>query len=276
MSLPTHFLIPDTQVDPGVPTDHLTWIGQYLVDQFAGHENLRVIHLGDHANMGALSSYDKGKKAAEGRRYQEDIEAANAGFDKLCAPLDEYNRTRRAYKEKQWAPDLHFLLGNHEDRISRAVESNAELEGKLSLDDLNYGAHGWTVHPFLSVAMLDGVAYSHYFYQPNSGRPYGGMAETRLRTVGHSFSQGHQQGLQTAQRSFLGQRQRALIAGSCYLHEEVYRGPQAADEWRGILVCHEVENGNYDLMEVSLNFLARKYEGMSLSSFMRRKYKLAA
>lgn len=191
----------------------------------------------------------------EGRRYAADIEAGNAGFDRLCAPLAAYNKGRK----RKWKPERHFLLGNHEDRITRAIEDNAQLDGAVSLDHLNVTKHGWKMHGFKEVLFLDGVAYSHYFYVPNTGRPYSGMAETRLKQIGHSFSQGHQQGLLTAQRSILGHRQRALIAGSCYLHSETYRGPQAADEWRGILVCHRVKDGNYDLMEVSLEYLKERY-----------------
>ena len=37
-----------------------------------------------------------------------------------------------------------------------------------------------------------------------------------------------------------------LVAGSCYLHDEEYRGPQAKSEWRGIIVCHDVADGDYD------------------------------
>lgn len=268
--LPTHVVIPDTQVKPNVRTDHLSWIGQYIVDRFAGDPLVRLVHLGDHADMPSLSIYEgRGTKKREGLRYEEDIEAANAGFARLSAPLAEHNRRLARNKKEQWRPQRHITLGNHEDRITRHVNANPELEGKVGLGDLAYARMGWEVHQYQEVLLLDGVAYSHFFYNPSNGRPYTGMAETRLRQIGHSFTQGHQQGLQTAQRSFLGRRQRALIAGSCYLHNEEYRGPQAADEWRGILVCHEVENGNYDLMEVSLDYLCRRYEGVSLAEFLR-------
>ena len=56
-------IIPDTQVKPGVPTDHMEWIGKYILDQKPDC----VIHLGDHYDMHSLSSYDQGKKAGEGR-----------------------------------------------------------------------------------------------------------------------------------------------------------------------------------------------------------------
>lgn len=263
-----HVVLPDSQAKPGKPTFHLEWIGQYLVDQFANKPDVKIIHLGDHWDMPSLSSYDKGKRAMEGRRYVEDIEAGNAAFDALCKPLDDYNARKRFLKERQWHPERHFLLGNHEYRIVRACDNDAQLDGLLSLDHLNAADHGWTVHPFLEPVDLDGVKYAHYWANPMTGRPYGGAALTRLKTLGHSFTMGHQQTLDIAVRFVDGVKQRGLIAGASYPWNEDYLGPQGNHHWRGILVCHEVANGSYDLMEVSLDFLARKYAGVGLAEYM--------
>lgn len=260
-----HIVIGDTQVKPNVPTAHMGWIGQYIVDQFAGGD-VSVIHVGDHWDMPSLSSYDKGKKEMEGRRYKADIQAGNDAFSQLCAPLAAYNKGRR----NKWNPDRHFLIGNHEARISRATEEDAQIDGVLSLDDFNAERHGWKVHPFLSVLELDGISYSHYFYNPNTGRPYSGEnLQLRLKTLGRSFTMGHQQGMNRAHRQVGKIRHHALINGSCYLHDERYLGPQGNDYWRGIIVCHQVENGQYDTMEVSLEYLCRRYRGLTLSEFMR-------
>lgn len=261
-----HVVIPDCQVKEGVPTVHLEWIGQYIVDAFAG-EPLKIICLGDFYDMPSLSSYDRGKRVAEGRRVIADINAGNHGMDLLMSPLAIYNRGRR----KKWEPDEDFLLGNHEDRITRAANETAALDGLLSLDLLNLREWGWNVHPFLDVVELDSVAYSHYFYNQNTGRAYSGAnVETRLKTVGRSFTMGHQQGLLYGLRTLTGGTQHGLVAGSCYLHDEEYRGPQGNTEWRGIIVCNQVENGSYDPMFVSLDFLCRKYEGMRLSEWMEK------
>jgi len=266
-----HVVIPDTQAKPGAPTDHLRWIGQYIVDQF--HDQpIKIIHLGDHADMPSLSSYDKGKKSMEGRRYTEDIKAANDAWKILNAPLNEFNLNRRKTRHARWLPERHILLGNHEDRIDRAVESDAQLEGVISTDDLIYADTGWVVHPYLSPVFLDGVGYSHFWYNPMNGRPLGGTAEGRLKTLGHSFTMGHQQTYLTAIRYVNDQQQRGLIAGACYLHDEDYKGPQGNHHWRGILIKHQVNNGAYDLMEVSLDYLCRRYEGMSLDRFIDKKY----
>lgn len=260
-----HLVIGDTQVKEGVPIGHLGWIGRYIVDQFA-EQDLAIIHLGDHWDMPALSQYDKGKKAMEGRRYRRDIVAGNVGFDHLNAPLWQYNHKRK----KRWNPKRVFLLGNHEDRITRACEADAQLEGALSLDDLNAKDWGWDVAPFLEIVEIDGVSYSHYFYNPNTGRPYSGEnLHPRLKTIGRSFTMGHQQGVLYANRPVGRLRHQGLVLGSTYLHDEKYLGPQGNDCWRGIVVCHQVECGTYDPMFVSLEFLCRKYEGMTLKEYLR-------
>lgn len=265
----THLIIPDTQAKPGVPMDHLGWIGQYIVDRRPDV----VVHLGDHADMPSLSSYDIGKRVFEGRRYIADIEAANVAFDVLNNPLNTYNAHRRAIKHSLYLPERHILIGNHEDRISRATNDDPKLDGTIGLDDLNYSACGWTVHPFLTPVAINSIYYAHYWANPMSGRPYGGTAASRLKTIGHSFVMGHQQTLDYAVR-FLssGQQQFGLVAGACYLHDEDYKGPQGNAHWRGVIVLHQVEDGAADPMFVSLDYLCRRYEGIPLSQFTARRF----
>ncbi len=260
---PVHLVIPDTQCKPGAPTVHLEWIGRYIVDQFAGAP-LTVVHLGDHWDMPSLSSYDRGTKAMEGRRYTDDIAAGNDGFGLLTEPLDAHNKGRR----NKWQPRRVFLMGNHEDRITRAANANPQFDN-LTLDSLNAAELGWEVHGFKVPVTIDGVIYAHYFYNKDSGRPYSGTSiDLRLKTIGHSFTQGHQQGLLYGLRQTLAGTHHGLVAGSCYIAPETYRGPQARDEWRGIIVKHEVENGSYCPMFVSLDYLARKYAGKRFREFL--------
>lgn len=265
----THLVIPDTQVKPGVPVDHLRWIGAYILDRRPDV----IVHLGDHWDMPSLSSYDRGKRAMEGRRYAADIEAGNAAFDLIEAPMRIHNAKHRL--GPRYAPDKRWLVGNHEYRIVRAAEDNAQLDGAVSLDHCEV-PKGWRRHDFLEVAFIDGVGMSHYFANPMTGKPIGGMIETRLKTIGHSFTMGHQQVLLTGMRYIQGpdgpRQQRGLVAGSCYLHTEDFKGPQGNAHWRGVIIKHEVADGEYDLLEVSLDFLCRKYEGVPLAEFMLEQY----
>lgn len=267
----THLVIPDTQSKPGIPNDHMTWVGKYIVD----YQPDVIVHLGDHADFPSLSSYDRGKSDFHSRRYNDDVACAKRDWRLLNQPLIDYNKQKRKNKDKQYKPERHITLGNHEDRLSKAIAMDAVmLDGLVSLKDLDYEAFGWTVHPFLQPVVIDGVHYAHYFYQPNTGRAYGGEnLFLRLKNIGHTFTMGHQQGKLTAQRYLSdGTTHRGLVVGSCYLHDEDYKGPQANHHWRGIILKHEVSDGNYDLMEVSLDFLCRKYEQMRLSRFLTEKY----
>lgn len=243
-----HCVIPDCQVKPGVPLEHLKWAGHYIAEKRPDV----IVVIGDFADMSSLSSYDVGKKSAENRRYKHDIEAAHKAMELLMTPI---------VTAKDYHPRLVMTLGNHEDRITRYADANPAMDEKVSLKDLGYEAWGWQVVPFLQPIKIDGISYCHYFYNPNTGKPYGGAnLEARLKTIGMSFTMGHQQGLQVAIRDLAdGARQRGLVAGSFYQHHEAYKGPQGNGHWQGIIMKHEVSNGNYDLLEVSLNYLKRKY-----------------
>jgi len=247
-----HLFIPDTQCKPGVSLLHLTALGNYIVYK----QPHVIIHAGDHWDMHSLSSYDKSTKKAEGARYEHDIQAGIDGMDALFEPVIQFNKGRR----KKYKPRLIFTIGNHEERIMRHVNANPSLEGKLSYKDLQLERHGWEVYDFLEVAEIDGVAYSHYFYNPMSGKAWGGKAATMLNNVGFSFTMGHRQGKDQAEKHLAnGKTIRGLVAGSFYQHDEDYKGPQGNHHWRGIIYKHEVRDGNYDLMEVSLKYLMDKW-----------------
>jgi hypothetical protein len=243
----------------------MTWAGKYIM-------TIRpdvIICMGDLWDMPSLSSYDAGKKASEGARYRNDIDAGNIAIDALLAPMRKYNKVRARNKKAQYKPELHFCIGNHEQRIVRHVNANPILEGALSYKDFNLT--GWKVHDFLQPVEIDGVTYCHYFAHPNTGKPYTGMMETRLKNIGFSFTQGHAQGKAQAERELPnGKLLRGLSVGSFYLHDEAYRGPQAQKHWRGIIVKHEVHDGEYDLMEISVNYLCRTYEGRTLEDYHAR------
>ena len=259
----THLIIPDTQIKEGVPTEHLRWIGEYIADR----QPDTVIHLGDHWDMPSLSSYDKGTKRIEGRRYEQDINVGNEAFKLLTAPTRAANARKRVPYSPRWV----FLLGNHEERIARATNESAILDGLMSYNDLD--TSGWEVHDFLKPVWIDGVAYAHYFYNPMSGRPYSGNnIELRLKNIGHSFTMGHQQTLGYAMRPVGDRMQHGLVAGACYLHDEEYKGPQGNSHWRGIIMKHQVKDGSYNVMFVDLNYLCNRFEGMSLVDFMKKYY----
>lgn len=256
----THLLIPDLQIRPNVPLQHLTWIGKYIVDTKPDV----VVQIGDFADMHSLSSYDMGRKSGEGARYKEDIEVANKAMDMLMAPVHKYNKKQRKNKKARYQPQLELTLGNHENRINKHVNSYPILEDHLSSNDFNFIKHGWNVHEFLEVVEIDGILYSHYFPRNATGKivqSYRGAPNARSQVIREmqSCTSGHMQGLDFHVQQTGTRRNYGLMAGSCYLHDEDYLTPQGTAYWRGIVVKHQVKDGSYDPMMVSLGYLARRY-----------------
>ena len=250
-----HLIIPDTQVKRGVDLSYLEWIGKYIVDKKPDV----IVQIGDFADMPSLSSYDVGKKSFEGRRYKDDIEAAKEAMDILLEPMREYNARCRKDKKKQYRPRMVLTLGNHEQRIERAVEGDSKLDGTLGTDDLRYSEAGWEVFDFLDTVSIDGVVYSHYLVSGVMGRPIG-TASAMVNKTHQSCVVGHQQGRQVAYGIRAdGSIITCIIAGSCYLHNEDYMGVQGNTHWRGIVVLHDVQDGQFDEMFVSLKYLRKKY-----------------
>lgn len=209
--------------------------------------------------MPSLSSYDVGKKSFEGRRYRDDINSVILAQEILWKPLHEYNERQRKNGKKQYKPETHIMYGNHEDRITRAINSDSKLDGTLSLDDLKYSSYWDKVYPFLEVNVLDGIAYSHYFTSGVMGRAVSNARLLALKkhmscTMGHVQNWDMHREVRADGKPII-----CLFAGSCYLHNEDYLGPQGNTYDRGIWMKHEVEDGHYFPMYVSLGYLKRNY-----------------
>ncbi len=207
--------------------------------------------------MPSLSSYDLGKKAAEGKRLTADFEAGKRSVVRLMKHWTRY---------KSYKPRLIFTEGNHEERIKRYENDYPHLAGSLPrpLDFL--ADKGWECYPFLRVAWVDQVAYSHFFAKTSGGTTNGAStrngasnAKAQIKNNMVSCVAGHKQGLDIAHYDALHKRLTAIIAGSCYLHKEGYKGEQGNDEWRGIVHLHNVHQGTFEPERINLKRLKKRY-----------------
>src|SRR5574343_1440588 len=145
-------VIPDCQVKDGVPLEHLDWAGKAIVD----YKPDVVVNIGDFADMPSLSTHDKvGSKYFEGKRYTKDVEVVKEAMKVLLKPLKDEQMRLKRNKEKIYKPRLVFTLGNHENRINRAINNNPMLEGLISVKDLGY-EKDWEVHEFLHPVFING------------------------------------------------------------------------------------------------------------------------
>lgn len=248
-------VLPDTQCKEGRTTHHLTAAGNYAVDKKPDV----IVHIGDHWDMPSLSSYDEGKKKFEGRQYTKDIEAGNTAMDAFMAPIIKEQKRLRRNKKTVWKPRLIFCIGNHEQRIERAINDDRKLEGLISYDDFNLDKYGWEVYDFLEVVIVNGVAFSHFFTSGVMGRPVSN-AGLMLRKKHMSCVMGHVQDRDIAfEKRADGTRMTGLFVGIFYPDDEDYLTPQTNDSWRGIWMLHEVCDGEFDEMAVSINYLEERY-----------------
>lgn len=243
-------VIPDTQVRPGVRTDHLEWAGKYIAEKRPDV----IVHLGDHYDMPSLSSYDKGKGSAEGRRVARDIAAGNEALRRFEVGLGKFAATPRKI----------ILRGNHEQRLERYVNDHPELDGSIGYHQFCDVELGWEPVPFLQPVTIGGVAFCHYF--PRSGD--GNVAQTKrgapsakaqLAREMQSCIAGHRQGYDLAVATNGRRIIRSVIAGSFYQHSEGYLSPQGNHHWQGMLMLHDVKGGMFNLVEVPLDYLRRRY-----------------
>lgn len=239
-------VIPDCQVKPNVDVSHLKRIGNYIAEK----QPDLIVQIGDFADLPSLSSYDVGKKQFEGRRYKDDIESTKEAMSLLLQPFKRI---------KKYKPRMVLTLGNHCERIVKAVNSDPKLEGTLSLDDLKYKQFGWEVYPFLQPVIIEDIAFSHYFPSGQLGRATV-SARAILNRMHMSCIAGHLQGRDIAYAKRADGREiTAIIAGSCYLHDEDYLSPMTNQHWRGFYVLHDINKGSFDEMAVSLKYVNENY-----------------
>ena len=235
--------------------EHLTWAGEAICD----YRPDVVVNGGDFADMPSLSTHDiKGSKYFEGLRYNIDVSTTKLAMKMLLKPLRDLQEKQKEDKHKVYKPRMVLTLGNHENRINRAVNNNPMLEGLVDVKDLGY-ENDWEVHEFLHPVFINGVGFNHYWPVGAMGRPAATPAAI-VSKLHMSCIAGHQQGRSVAYgKRADGQSICAIIAGSFYQHDEDYMDQLSNKHWRGLVVLNEVNDGHFDEMFLSMEYLKGKY-----------------
>lgn len=250
----THLVYGDAHAHPNFNNDRADLISKLIRDI----QPDVVVNIGDNADMASLSAYDKGKAMFYGRNYKEDVAAHLEFDDRVWAPV-------RRMKKK--LPFRVFCLGNHEDRITRALQSAPELSGAISMDDLELSRNYDLVVPYDGYGTpgyveVDGITYAHYVVAGSMGRALSSIHQGyqlvqkkhRSVTVGHSH-------IFSYDRQTLGKDQ--FIHGlsiPCMTDYPVDWAGNVTDLWsRGVVIKREVNDGDYDLQVISLDTLKKEY-----------------
>ena len=250
----SHLIIPDAHANPDHHNKRFTWLGNLVADLKPDV----VICLGDWADMHSMSSYDKGTKGFEGRRYKHDIACAIDAQKKFFEPI-------RARKKKM--PKFYMLEGNHEHRIKRAINGDAaQLDGIISPHDLRYKDFGWDYIEYNGgtpgILELDGVAYAHFFTSGIMGRAISGIhpAYQLLAKQYMSCTQGHSHTTDYCVRTTAkGNRIHGLVAGVFQDYFADWAGDANNLWWRGLVFKQDVVNGEYDPSWIGMDYIEREY-----------------
>lgn len=239
--------IGDSHSKPGVSNERYKWLGRFIVD----HQPDVIVEMGDWYDMESLSSYDRGKKSFEGRRYKNDIECGNKALELLELEIDRYNQTRKDRKIAQYRPIKKKLQGNHEERILRAVELHAELEGAIGYKDFSFADHGWETHDYMKAVFIENIAFSHCIGSGIENRPIGGekAALTLLQKKFMSAVVGHSHVRDFAEKTAENGRKLCGLVAGCYLGEgqyEAYAGVANLLWWKGLVMMEDVKDGMFD------------------------------
>jgi hypothetical protein len=243
-------VLPDAQVMADVPLEHLGWAGQYFADKRCDV----IVCIGDFGDFPSLSRFGRGELDSHNLRWSRDLAAYHEGMQQFVGPIEAAKKA-----DLTWRPHMEFTEGNHESHIDRIVQEYPFLEGAITKDDLCLEEYGWRVHPFMQPIAVGGVAFCHYFPSGVMGRPIS-SAPALLRKLHMSAFAGHVQGREIAySRRADGGHMTAIISGSFYQHTYKYLSPFTNAHWRGVWLLHQVKDGQFDEMAVSLDYLRRRY-----------------
>lgn len=240
-----HLVIPDLQHRAGRSLKHL-----YALKNFIREVRPEVlIQLGDLGDYPSVGKYGNGTLYAEGRRLSKDNNAFCEAADILTPG---------------YSCELYFLEGNHEFRVAKYMAEHPELEGSLKDPKAIMASLGWKVTPYLEILKLDGISYCHLFPKNLNGRVVSdkwgaSSAINQIKANMVSCTAGHRPGLSYDTMEGPNGVLHGLIAGSYYLHEESYFTPHFKKYWRGVIMKHNVKNGEYSPHFIRIKDIMEKY-----------------
>lgn len=250
----THVIIPDGHAHPFYNNLRFSLAGQLIADVMPD----AVIELGDLGDNPSLCQYDKGKKGFEKNSYQADIAVTSDASERLLYYIK---------KKKKKMPRRIKLIGNHEQRIERAIDVDPVLlQGTISMKDYGFESMGWEVVPYNGstpgIITVDDIAYSHYFTSGIMGRPISGEhpAYQLLMKKHQSCVQGHTHCLDMCVRNNAsGKKIMGLVSGVFCDYYMDYAGEANSMYWRGLIILRNIENGFGDPEFVSMDTLKAAY-----------------
>lgn len=211
-----------------------------------------IVIIGDFITLDSLSFWDKNKRLKmEGRRFSLDVDAGNTALNYLLSSINIDNSRRKANHKRLYVPNIHYLEGNHEERLRRYIEYDAVLDGTLSVEsELRLASRNIQWTPYGSYLSINNVLFTHIPFSGN-GRPYSSngmqasLAKKILLASNRSVVYGHTHKLEIAHTTRREGEQIHAINVGCFTSDvpEPYAENSVDDSWRGLVVLYIEETG---------------------------------
>lgn len=255
----TILVIGDCHVEPEQDLSRFDLLASIIEDKRPD----KIVFMGDFLSLDCLSAWDKDKrKKMEGKRYSEELKAGNEALDRTFKNLRKINENARKSKKAVYKPEVYFLEGNHEDRLTRYFDFDPTFDGHVSIrSDLSLDSRGFIWIPYRDYLYINGIGFTHI--------PFGKMREisggdickkactVTIKSVvfGHTHEwhvgNNHVQGMDHLQQ---------VLNCGCYFEEKPdYVKGKVTVYWDGVFLLHNYKYGRFDLESYSHGRLKRLY-----------------
>ena len=227
MTLSRVLVLPDIHV-PYQDKKALASLEHYISDHAKTWD--KIVYLGDLLDLDCISSHNKGLlKNIEGKRIGKDFAAGRALLD----------------RHEKLAPKAErFLIeGNHEDRISRYIAANPQLEGSIEVPQgLGLSERGITWVPFWSQGSILKIGKAKFIHGRYTNKYH---TFKHMEVYGDNVFYGHTHDVQNFTHEYAGHVTPAAQSLGC-LCQNLDWMQGSPDKWqRAFAVFHFFPDGYF-------------------------------
>jgi len=255
-------VVGDCHIDEDQDLSRFDLLGKLILDERPTH----IVLMGDFLTLNCLSAWDMDKrKTMEGKRYKTEIDAGLDAMQRMLTPIDITNITLREQKKKQYIPELIFLEGNHEDRLTRYLEGDPTFDGFVSVrKDLKLDQWGFKYIPYRDWYSIGEIHFTHIPHNevnPVTGKYHihaASMCTTQTVVYGHT----HKFEVLCRHLQGMVHLQQLLSAGCFFEKHDPYVHGRVTNYWKGVFILENYKPGRFDITSYSIGRLRRMYGSM--------------
>jgi predicted MPP superfamily phosphohydrolase len=246
----TTLVVPDAHVSPDQSLKRFELLNKLILDKQPDN----IIFMGDFVTLESLSNWDLNRAGImEGRRYHEDVEAGRKALELTLKSV-----------KGVYSPKIVFLMGNHEERLSRYVETKPELSDHLNIEvDLQLKYLGVDIIiPYREYYTINGVDFTHAPMNAANQACSGKFAIHRASEMTNNsliFAHTHRKEGVNFYRHGADDIVQVMMCGAFFEHTDSYALGSLQHYWRGCIILNHWKHGRFDVEEYSIARLKNFY-----------------